>query len=38
VKLSAADALDAAEAACAGLDDVAQLTRDWRAKAEALAH
>jgi hypothetical protein len=37
VKLSAADALDAAEAACAGLDDAAQLTRDWRAKAAALA-
>ncbi len=37
VKLSAADALDAAEAACAGLDDVARLTRDWRTKADALA-
>jgi len=37
VKLSAPDALDAAEAACAGLDDVAALTREWREKAEALA-
>jgi hypothetical protein len=38
VKLSAPDALDAAEAACVTLDDVAALTRVWRVKAEALAH
>ncbi len=36
VKLSAPDALNAAEAACAGLDGVEELARGWRAKADAL--
>jgi hypothetical protein len=36
-KLPAAAALDAAEAACAGLDHVPEFARYWRARAEELA-
>jgi hypothetical protein len=36
VKQSAADALDKAEAACAGMDGVSDFARFWRAKAEEL--
>jgi len=37
VKLPAQAALDAAEAACDGLDDVAEFARYWRVRAEELA-